>query len=1304
MIIGKITLLKHINRRKYYTASFARKTMHKLTKCWTLVLLFSISLFASSISNSINELNENVQFEVIGRAPADWDWSTSYGSTPGNDQGWGIVVDSTDSSFVTGSFTGTVTFGNCASCTHTSQGDNDIYIAKLDPAGVVQWVNTAGGVGGDAPIGHITELDNGDFAITGYVEGDFSAQFDSITLNPTGVRALFVATFDGNGNWVWAKQWSGAHTSSEILVRDITSDTNFIYVTGDFTRSFVFDGITYGANTNGNPGFRDLFVAKIKMSGSDVWARVSDGYGSDGGRGVAVSDTGDVYVSGLHANNANFGSTTLQTATNLNCGYNPSEGLVAKLDSQGNWIWAISHPGCHFQEADDIEVTPTGDVVFSIDYTNQVYLSDISGTATSPIGTGAYGASHGFTVVKYDPSGNFIWHDSVFNYDNHVVDVIISSNSDVFLCGYGTNYGNLDSSHSNTLLNDQWDNLPVYNGNIWIAKMASSGELEWLVASGGFGSSGQSVPRHCALDSDSIAYVTGHIDGEVMFDVMASDSGGIANHDGVKDSITAKLADSYATQIPDPCASFNSTTGPVWEENSSNPVTIGQIYEYPENSGNYWQVIQNSQVTPNPGDSIDIWSEPCTCLEIWSGIASPLVWDSSSGYNPNVVVEYPAGSYQLWVAIIPNANQMPDPSNPQYDQYWERCRGTECAQFNGQGGPIFDETSTVTVSIGDIYEYPAYSGSFWIAINDVILGTPGTINPGFNDDVWGLSCNCSEIWSSVGEPTWDPVDTYLEYEIVESPLGSGDLWSLNIPTTSGGLSPEFSNDWDGCGDPLSPCEEAAASSNNWPMWTVSGSPYSVGDVVSYGNQFFVSIRPQNSVEPGPQGVQALAWIECTCDDIMSQLPSFDSAMSYAQYDGVVYNNEVYWAISQVPAGTNPGPNQHWRTCDWCDSSTNNIEGEWSEVFAGSYGIGELVTDNGVIWVSIMQNNPTIPTGGVVIMGVPWPTPTPLPMWDIGWVECDCSEVATTYDSSVVYDEGDVVIGPDGNTWISEYSNNMNWPSIVWNWNNWFTFTIPTWRMCSVSTCADAIPWDQNTALYGGYFSGDAVSHVGTSWVLMQGQSGTSIEPSLSMILNPGPWATCNPTPIGNVSMLSLSNGYTNVETKSIITVNLSSNKSTSDSMEDGMMFERLDIDTVKTVSSDISSAILLEQSVTEMENETLEMVVQENILVVDVCDQKYNLNGLNEKKYLCGFWYEEVTINSRTSNQSRIILGPGMLCPEKTDGCIDVILKIEQSNGDTEPQKESTDDDTSDSVPGFTFEIFIAAFIMAIIALRRKYS
>ena len=123
-----------------------------------------------------------------------------------------------------------------------------------------------------------------------------------------------------------------------------------------------------------------------------------------------------------------------------------------------------------------------------------------------------------------------------------------------------------------------------------------------------------------------------------------------------------------------------------------------------------------------------------------------------------------------------------------------------------------------------------------------------------------------------------------------------------------------------------------------------------------------------------------------------------------------------------------------------------------------------------------------------------------------------------------------------------------------------------------------------------------------------------------------------------------------------------------------------------------------------MENETLEMVVQENILVVDVCDQKYNLNGLNEKKYLCGFWYEEVTINSRTSNQSRIILGPGLLCPENTDGCIDVILKIEESSVETEPQKESTDDEASDSVPGFTFEIFIVSFIMAIIALRRKYS
>ena len=98
-----------------------------------MAILFLVGIFSTMVPTEDLELieNDNNSDEVTGRASADWDWSTVFGSVTGNDQGWGIVVDQYGSSFVTGSFKGTVVFGTCSTCTHTSQGDNDIFIAKL---------------------------------------------------------------------------------------------------------------------------------------------------------------------------------------------------------------------------------------------------------------------------------------------------------------------------------------------------------------------------------------------------------------------------------------------------------------------------------------------------------------------------------------------------------------------------------------------------------------------------------------------------------------------------------------------------------------------------------------------------------------------------------------------------------------------------------------------------------------------------------------------------------------------------------------------------------------------------------------------------------------------------------------------------------------------------------------------------------------------------------------------------------------------------------------------------------------------
>ncbi|RZJ86769.1 MAG: hypothetical protein EOO60_13025, partial [Hymenobacter sp.] len=82
------------------------------------------------------------------QAPA---WSTavtgSLNQTAGTTQTRGVATDASGNVFVTGNFTGQVYFGNTLL---TSQGDNDIFLAKYVPGtSTWAWAQRAGGTGRD---------------------------------------------------------------------------------------------------------------------------------------------------------------------------------------------------------------------------------------------------------------------------------------------------------------------------------------------------------------------------------------------------------------------------------------------------------------------------------------------------------------------------------------------------------------------------------------------------------------------------------------------------------------------------------------------------------------------------------------------------------------------------------------------------------------------------------------------------------------------------------------------------------------------------------------------------------------------------------------------------------------------------------------------------------------------------------------------------------------------------------------------------------------------------------------------------
>jgi endonuclease V-like protein UPF0215 family len=120
---------------------------------------------------------------------------STYGGTA-NDAGFGITIDSSGNSYITGYFQGTVNFGGGDV---TSAGGNDIFVLKLNSSGTFQWVSTFGGTSNDNGYG-ITIDSSGNSYITGYFNG--TVDFGGGDVTSAGSTDIFVLKLNSSGGGI----------------------------------------------------------------------------------------------------------------------------------------------------------------------------------------------------------------------------------------------------------------------------------------------------------------------------------------------------------------------------------------------------------------------------------------------------------------------------------------------------------------------------------------------------------------------------------------------------------------------------------------------------------------------------------------------------------------------------------------------------------------------------------------------------------------------------------------------------------------------------------------------------------------------------------------------------------------------------------------------------------------------------------------------------------------------------------------------------------------------------------------------
>lgn len=246
----------------------------------------------------------------------------------GSSSDWGILMDTTSD-------------GGMVLCGQTSSSDGDIsgnhgasdlWVAKLDAAGTIQWSHCYGGSQSEYVSGIVQNTAGGY-----YVVGQTKSNDGDVSGNHGGLFDAWVFCLDSAGTLRWQRTMGGS------------SSDWFFGLAEDHQGGVICAGATASTDGDvpGNLGGGDLWVVDLDSTGVVQWNRNYGYVSNDGARCIRQAPDGGYYVAG-----STYGPT----------GYEPGLWML-ELDSAGHVAWNKRIGGSNTSEAIDMVIDDDGDLV-----------------------------------------------------------------------------------------------------------------------------------------------------------------------------------------------------------------------------------------------------------------------------------------------------------------------------------------------------------------------------------------------------------------------------------------------------------------------------------------------------------------------------------------------------------------------------------------------------------------------------------------------------------------------------------------------------------------------------------------------------------------------------------------------------------------------------------------------------------------------------------------------------------------------------------------------------------------------------
>ncbi len=417
-----------------------------------------------------------------------------------------------------------------------------------------QWAKQIGSTAWDEGTSIVTDQNNNVYTV-GLFRGtvDFDPGVGIFNLTSVGEKDAFICKLDGDGNFLWAKQYGDSASIDEESSLGIDSLGN-LYTTNSFVGTVDFDPGPNSFQLTSVGWDRDIFIQKLDANGNFIWAKQISAQPSMAVptpahcHAIAVDPSGNQYLTGYFDGTVDFDpdpNSTFNMTVHLF-----TDIFVCKLDPNGNFVWAKQFGG------------QTGGVGYGIavDQNSNVYSTGtIGGTVDFDPGVGVFNLTTSDPVrteiylSKLDPQGNFVWakalgrgqgeavaidaHDNIYSCASHpapdtgVINKFDPLGNLIWTKELGGLYGTaIDTDpmghvytvgpcRADTSDFDPGPGIFKLSGDAFISKLDTAGNFVWA---GTFSTSSQIFLDAMTVDPSGSVLSTGFFTGTTDFDPSTS--------------------------------------------------------------------------------------------------------------------------------------------------------------------------------------------------------------------------------------------------------------------------------------------------------------------------------------------------------------------------------------------------------------------------------------------------------------------------------------------------------------------------------------------------------------------------------------------------------------------------------------------------------------------------------------------------------------------------------------------------------------------------------------------------------------